>query len=593
MPFQVSPGINISEIDLTHVVPNVATSIGAIAGAFQWGPVMERTSITTENDLVKTFGKPSATSFLAFHTASNYLAYSNNLLVVRCVGDNAKNAVVGNAVAGTPFKTDNVTDYDTDIGAYEDQLFVAKYPGVLGNSLKVHAIDSAGWAASVSAGAATELQDLFKANFDRAPSTSTDVKNANGGSHVAHDEVHVMVIDEDGLWTGQPGQIIETHAYLSKAIDAKRIDGSSNYIGTVLRNESEYIYLGKSTELTELSVDAGSEVDAGAVKTGSVFKRMNSAVDTQKFPGGSLSGGHNGGAIPDNCDITSGQLRAGYALYINPEVVDVTLIIGGQAVIANDNQYLVKSIAEKRMDCIALVSPLSDDVVQTTGETDKLVAASTGIGSSSYGVLDSAWKYQYDRYNDVFRYIPMCGDIAGLCARTDFTNDAWWSPAGMTRGTIKNIVKLSWEPTKADRDKMYQNNVNPLITMKGAGVLLWGDKTLQTVPSAFDRINVRRLFIVLEKAIAIAAKAMLFEFNDEFTRAQFVNMVAPFLREVQGRRGITDFKVVCDSSNNTGQVIDTNNFVGDIYIKPARSINFIQLNFIAARTDVSFSEIGG
>ena len=314
------------------------------------------------------------------------------------------------------------------------------------------------------------------------------------------------------------------------------------------------------------------------------------------MPGGSLTNGHSGGATPEAVKFTNGQLEIGYNLFLNPEVVDVTLIIGGTVGACDGvtvekvglvNKYII-GICDTRKDCIALVSPMSTD-----NNADELVIASTNAGSSSYGVLDSSWKYQYDKYNDAFIYCPMAGDIAGLCARTDFTNDAWWSPAGMTRGQIKNIVKLAWEPNKADRDKMYQNNVNPLITMKGAGVLLWGDKTLQTVPSAFDRINVRRLFIVLEKAIAIAAKAMLFEFNDEFTRAQFVNMVAPFLREVQGRRGITDFKVVCDSSNNTGQVIDTNNFVGDIYIKPARSINFIQLNFIAARTDVSFSEIGG
>lgn len=239
--------------------------------------------------------------------------------------------------------------------------------------------------------------------------------------------------------------------------------------------------------------------------------------------------------------------------------------------------------------------PTKASVVRASAnsQVDAIKTQKTAFGSSSYGIMDSAWKYQYDRYRDIFIYVPMNADIAGLCARTDFTNDAWWSPAGLTRGTIKNIVKLSWEPTKADRDALYQAGVNPITTQSGAGVLLFGDKTMQVTPTAFDRINVRRLFIVLEKAIAIAAKAMLFEFNDEFTRAQFVNIVTPFLREVQGRRGITDFKVVCDSSNNTGQVIDTNNFVGDIYIKPARSINFIQLNFIAARTDVSFSEIGG
>jgi len=284
-----------------------------------------------------------------------------------------------------------------------------------------------------------------------------------------------------------------------------------------------------------------------------------------------------------------------YDLFKEPEVVDVTLVMGG----AGNNvvsRYIIDNISSVRKDCVAFVSPQKASVVNPTSNSsavEKLVTDNTALGSSSYAVMDGAWKYQYDRYNDVFRYIPMNGDMAGLCARTDFTHDAWWSPAGYNRGTIKNIVKLSWEANKANRDVMYQLGINPLITPRGAGVLLFGDKTMQVIPSAFDRINVRRLFIVLEKAIAIAAKSLLFEFNDEFTRAQFVNLVSPFLRDVQGRRGITDFKVVCDSSNNTGQVIDTNNFVGDIYIKPARSINFIQLNFIAARTDVSFSEIGG
>jgi phage tail sheath protein FI len=307
------------------------------------------------------------------------------------------------------------------------------------------------------------------------------------------------------------------------------------------------------------------------------------------MPGGSLTGG-----VDDN-DLSIGELTAAYALYLEPEVVDVTLVMGG-AGNTTVSRYIIDNITSVRKDCIALVSPRRASVVNPASNSAAVAALevdNTTLGSSSYAVMDGAWKYQYDRYNDVFTYVPMNGDMAGLCARTDFTNDAWWRPAGYNRGTIKNIVKLSWEANKANRDVLYQIGVNPLITPRGAGVLLFGDKTMQVLPSAFDRINVRRLFIVLEKAIAIAAKALLFEFNDEFTRAQFVNIVSPFLRDVQGRRGITDFKVVCDSSNNTGQVIDTNNFVGDIYIKPARSINFIQLNFIAARTDVSFSEIGG
>ena len=576
MPFQVSPGIVVTEQDLTTVVPNVATTIGAMAGAFQWGPVLERTQISTENDLVNTFGKPDANTATHFWTGANFLAYANNLIVVRNVSANARNSVVGDADAGTAVLVKNEDHYDTL--TYTDQLFIAKYPGALGNSLKVTAIDANGWAdATVNAD--------FIANFDRAPGTSTDVSNAGGSS----DEMHVLVQDEDGLWTGTPGYVLEKHAFVSKASDAKKIDGSSNYVVNVLKNESRYAWVGLVTKFTENSTGAGA--NAGQPKAGVTFKEFNSATAAEAVPGGSLTLG-----VDDNV-LSTGELQAGYALFQTPEVVDITLVLGGPGATSTDTatgRWIVDNVSSTRKDCVAFLSPPLNDVVNNTGsEVTALTTTNTALGSSSYAVMDSAWKYQYDRYRDVFFYCPMNGDIAGLCARTDFTNDAWWSPAGLTRGTIKNIVKLSWEATKANRDTMYPLSINPIITQKGAGIVLWGDKTMQTVPSAFDRINVRRLFIVLEKAIAIAAKSMLFEFNDEFTRSQFVNMVEPFLREVQGRRGITDFKVVCDTSNNTGQVIDTNNFVGDIYIKPNRSINYIQLNFIAARTDVSFSEIGG
>ena len=572
MAFQVSPGINISEQDLTTVVPNVATTIGAMAGGFQWGPVLERTQIGTENDLVDIFGKPDATTFEWFWTAANYLAYGNNLWVVRNVGATARNGVVGDSDAGTAVAVNNKDAYDSV--TFTDQLFVAKYPGALGNSLKVEAIDANGWAdATVNA--------TFLANFDRAPGTSTDVGNAGGAS----DEMHVIVIDEDGLWTGTPGYVLEKHAFVSKASDAKKIDGSSNYVVDVMRNESKYAYVGLVTEFTANATGAGG--DAGDTKAGTTFKEFNSATASESVPGGSMTGG-----VDDNTQ-TDALLQTGFNLYITPEVVDITLVLGG-ASSTTTGRWIVDSIAETRKDCMAFVSPLRASVVNNSGsEVSALTTDNTALGSSSYAVMDSAWKYQYDRYRDVFMYVPMNGDMAGLCARTDYSHDSWWSPAGLNRGAIKNIVKLSWEATKANRDTMYPISINPIITQTGAGVVLWGDKTMQTVPSAFDRINVRRLFIVLEKAISIAAKAMLFEFNDEFTRAQFTNMVAPFLREVQGRRGITDFKVVCDSSNNTGQIIDTNQFVGDIFIKPARSINYIQLNFIAARSDVSFSEIGG
>ena len=577
MAFQVSPGINISEQDLTTVVPNVATTIGAMAGGFQWGPVLERTQIGTENDLVDIFGKPNADTFEWFWTAANYLAYGNNLWVVRNVGANALNAVVGDNDAGTAVLAKNKDHYDGI--TFTDQLFVAKYPGALGNSLKVQAIDVDGWADST-------VNAEFIANFDGPPGTSPDVANANGSaSFVANDEMHVLVTDEGGLWTGTPGYVLEKHAFVSKASDAKKFDGSSNYVVNVMRNESKYAYVGNVLQFTTNST--GTEKAAGLAKTGGAFLTFNSSTASESVPGGSMTLG-----VDDNT-MTDSLLQAGFTLYQTPEVVDITLLLGG-ASSTTTGRWIIDNIAVTRKDCMAFVSPASTSVVNNSGsEVADLTTDNTALGSSNYAVMDSAWKYQYDRYRDTFMYVPMNGDIAGLCARTDYSHDSWWSPAGLNRGTIKNIVKLSWEATKANRDTMYPLSINPIITQTGAGVVLWGDKTMQVVPSAFDRINVRRLFIVLEKAIAVAAKAMLFEFNDEFTRAQFVNMVAPFLREVQGRRGITDFKVVCDSSNNTGQIIDTNQFVGDIFIKPARSINYIQLNFIAARSDVSFSEIGG
>ena len=577
MAFQVSPGINISEQDLTTVVPNVATTIGAMAGGFQWGPVLERTQIGTENDLVDIFGKPNADTFEWFWTAANYLAYGNNLWVVRNVGANALNAVVGDNDAGTAVLAKNKDHYDGV--TFTDQLFIAKYPGALGNSLKVQAIDVDGWADST-------VNAEFIANFDGPPGTSPDVANANGSaSFVANDEMHVLVIDEGGLWTGTPGYVLEKHAFVSKASDAKKFDGSSNYVVDVMRNESKYAYVGNVLQFTTNST--GTEKAAGLAKTGGAFLTFNSSTASESVPGGAMTLG-----VDDNT-MTDSLLQAGFTLYQTPEVVDITLLLGG-ASSTTTGRWIIDNIAVTRKDCMAFVSPASTSVVNNSGsEVADLTTDNTALGSSNYAVMDSAWKYQYDRYRDTFMYVPMNGDIAGLCARTDYSHDSWWSPAGLNRGTIKNIVKLSWEATKANRDTMYPLSINPIITQTGAGVVLWGDKTMQVVPSAFDRINVRRLFIVLEKAIAIAAKAMLFEFNDEFTRAQFVNMVAPFLREVQGRRGITDFKVVCDSSNNTGQIIDTNQFVGDIFIKPARSINYIQLNFIAARSDVSFSEIGG
>jgi len=586
MAFQVSPGINITEKDLTTVVPNVSTNIGAFVGAFQWGPVSYRTTITTENDLVDLFGKPNLATQEHFWSAANYLAYANNLVVVGVKAADARNSVVGDSDVGTAVKVDNSDHYDSL--TFTDQLFVAKYPGAKGNSLKVQAIDSNGWADST-------VNADFLANFDNAPGTSNDAAYANGWDGVSakptiEDEMHILVIDEDGLFAGVAGEVLERWAYVSKASDAKRIDGSSNYVVDVMRNESKYAYVGLVTQFTTNTT--GSEKAAGNPKAGGAFLTFNSATASESVPGGSLTLG------VDGATVGATELIAGWDYFNTPETSDVTLLIAGPGGTAADVTVAAKAItiADGRRDCIAFVSPPKTTVVHAALDSQVGVITTnktTMNQNNSYGVMDSAWKYQYDRYQDKFIYVPMNGDIAGLCARLDHTHDAWWSPAGLNRGAIKNIVKLSWEPTKANRDALYKIGVNPLVTQTGAGVLLWGDKTMQPTPTAFDRINVRRLFIVMRKAISNAAKSMLFEFNDEFTRSQFVNMVEPFLREIQGRRGITDFKVVCDGSNNTGTVIDNNNFVGDVYVKPSRSINYIQLNFIAARTDVNFTEIGG
>ena len=598
MPFQISPGINITEKDLTTVVPNVATTIGGIVGEFGWGPALERTRITSENELVELYGEPDANNFEWFWPAANYLAYGNNLLVVRAIETSALNSSVASAgTAGTGLLLENTDQYETKLGSLVD-LFYAKYPGVRGDSLEVLAIDAAGWtvaetgkAASLiarAAGTATtiQLQQLkFLENFQGTPGTSADALNSGG----SNDEMHVMVIDKQGSFTNVSGEVLEIHPFVSKAIDARRVDGSNNYVVNVLKNESRYAYAGNPSAFTTENTEDSVNSVVSSLKT-STFRNLT--VVANSVIGGQLTTGNNGAAIEGT------EIQLAYEQFDNADIVDVTLLMAGGSSGQNDAIETAKkiiAIAEARKDCVAFVSPQKSSVVGQTSNTlitAAIVTDKSAIGASNYGIMDSAWKYQYDRYRDVFVNVPMNGDMAGLCARTDFTDDPWFSPAGYTRGSIKNIVKTTWEPRAADRDELYRNSVNPLVTQLGAGVILFGDKTMQVNPSAFDRINVRRLFIVLEKAISIAARQMLFEFNDPFTRAQFVNLIAPYLREIKGRRGITDFKVVCDSTNNTGQVVDTNNFVGDIFVKPTRSINFIQLNFVATRSDVSFSEVG-
>jgi hypothetical protein len=701
--FQLSPGINISEIDLTTVVPPVATTVGAIAGVFRWGPVNDRVLVTSENDLVARFGKPANLNAETFFTAANFLSYSNALYVVRAgntTSNSTLSAVAGPAVteSNSAVSIMNDDDYETKVGDFPDAvIYVARHPGAIGNSLKVSVCDSAtaynstielpivsnstvntavsyvnatsvgtsfnlsvgnnvgvisianggGWSPSstnaidyansvsgfypklsvgdyievgnnslgkqylkiTEVGSITPVNtgetftgtvtinltfdqplklaaDIAGANsiaryweyfnqVDAAPGTSTFV-SVNGNS-AAVDELHLVVVDQDGEFTGSPGLVLEKFTGLSRAEDAKLSDGSTNYYKTVINEQSQYI---------RWANDRNAVPSANALQVASAG---NTTPLTLSFEYGTDN---------DEASAPFTQIASAYDRFASAEDVDISLVLTGRSRGGTNGEqlanYLIDNIAEVRKDCVVFVSPTKADVVNNPSDaTDDVVTFRNSLRSTSFAVMDSGYKYQYDKYNDLYRFVPLNGDIAGLCVRTDNVRDPWYSPAGANRGSIRNVVKLPYNPNKAQRDQLYKNGVNPVITQPGQGTLLFGDKTLLARPSAFDRINVRRLFIVLEKAISTAAKNFLFEFNDEFTRTQFRNLIEPFLRDVQGRRGIYDFKVVCDDTNNTPEVIDSGRFVGDIYIKPARSINFIQLNFVAVRSGIEFSEIVG
>jgi len=567
MSFQVSPGVEVREIDLTNIVPAVSSSIGGIAGAFAWGPVEEIVTVGSEKELVNIFGRPTDDTYKYFMPAAQFLQYTNALKVVRATQAGMLNADSD----GTGVLVKNSEDRENKTLTAE---YVAKYPGVLGNGLKVVVCTNATAFEDSSFSDYAEL-------FDFAPGISDFAANRGLTANTAGDngdELHIVVIDEDGSWTGSEGQVLEIFQGLSQASDARRSDGSSNYYADVVNRSSKYIWFGAHDDTL---TDAGEAI-ASAGSAG--YATTDSAISY------SLSGGVDG-----TTDITSGELSSAYDLFADAETVDVNLLIGTEVGEADAITYAnaMIAIAESRKDVVVFLSPaIADTVSNITAVTDVKDWA-TGITSSSYAVLDSTALYVYDKYNDTFRWTVASGSVAGLCAFTDSVSDPWFSPAGFTRGQIRGVTKIAFNPKKADRDTLYKARVNPIVAFPGEGIVLYGDKTALSKPSAFDRINVRRLFITLEKAVATAAKFQLFEFNDEFTQAQFRNLVEPFLRDVQGRRGITDFAVICDGTNNTPEVIDSNRFVADIYVKPARSINFIQLNFIATRTGVEFSEIVG
>ena len=867
MAFQVSPGINVSEIDLTTTVPALATTVGGFGGVFRWGPVGKFVLVDSENTLANRFGKPTSDNYETFYTAANFLSYGNALYVSRAatttgfantstitldgdvslaangtaLGLTAGLRVQGDGIAEDTFVTAvtnsaitiskaatasasallsffaNATTLSAYAGntaavvasnvvirnseefenkgatntAFTGTEFVARYPGALGNSLKVSMCDSAtqyaetvtfetnttwgsttantyaladltsatmsiavgsntanvvfvwsgddfadrvaasagaravgsngvsanfislatantlftngdtvwyakgnsstansiqglsegtsyfitganttGFTLSLTSGGAnvaisngaansvvyftkqsatdlgltlaqarlavTALKDkitvgdyievgntsigkqnmkvtsegaqaddgtniFFNIGFDTTWNKSTNfsgtslkrqweyfnvVESAPGVSssmtnagRTVTDEVSVVVVDEDGLISGTPGQVLEIYQNLSRATDAKKDDGTTNYYKTAINDFSRWIW-------------ATNDRDGAASNTlSNVANSTNTTTYTRSFVRGTDGANES--------TVSMAALGSAYDLFADASTVDVSLILQGKAIGTNDVQlanYLIDNIAEVRKDCVVFVSPAYSDVVGINVENQQaqnIVDFRNALRNTSYAFLDSGYKYQYDKYADVYRYIPLNGDMAGITARSDSVRDPWFSPAGFTRGQVKNLVKLAFSPSKSERDLLYKNDVNPVVTFPGQGTVLYGDKTLLGRTSAFDRINVRRLFIVLEKAIATASNSTLFEFNDEFTRSQFRNLVEPYLRDVQGRRGIVDFRVVCDETNNTAEVIDSNRFVGDIYIKPAKSINFIQLNFVAVRSGVEFNEIAG
>ena len=583
----ISPGITFTEQDQTLSPVASGTTLGGFVGSFSWGAVLDITDISSENELVASFGKRTTNTFVSFFTAANFLSYGSSLKNVRVVGTGATNAsskpvatFSGNGtltnftlpyapisvtsiivkvggvvqtpttaytVSGTTLTfttapttgTNNVTVTEKQLIKNETHFSTltglvssvyAKYAGEYGNSLKVILADSTSF---------TSLSTGEKALFSDTP-TGTEIMFA--------------VIDEDGVFSGTAGTLLEKKEFLSTVSTDKFDTGESKYYKTYINRTSKYI------------VSTGTITDFSTGKASLV----------------------NG--VSDDA-LTDAMFQAGAGLFADSQLAPVSLFMCG-GVSSTSAAYAIQNIANVRKDLLVFVSPDMDSVVNNSGEeVNDIKTYRTACGSSSYAVMDSGWKYQYDVYNDTYRWIPLNGDIAGLCVNADLVSDPWVSPAGYNRGYIKNVVKLAWNPNKSQRDELQKVYVNPVITEIGQGTLLLGDKTLVSRPSSFDSISVRRLFIYVEQAINNAAKFVLFEFNDEVTRANLKNSIEPFLRDVQGRRGIIEFKVVCDKTNNTSGVIDTYNLVADIFIKPNKPARYIKLNYIATRDSITLQSI--
>ena len=546
MAGQVSPGIVLRERDLTaQTIINTQSNTAALVGLFEKGPVGVITNITSERELLDTFGGPNGNNYQDWFTASTFLSYGGQLLIIRIAASNAKNATADvDGTTGTGVLISSDAEYQTDYSTYA-WAFAARTAGAWGNGIRVAFIDKtiASYATAVIHEDA-DGNDVFWSAY------------AGDFTFTANGSCHIAVLDANN-------NILELYPYLSLSPTAVDGEGASLYYVNVLASRSRYVYAG----------DALAAPGAETFVFGSGADDYTAAVS----------------------DYTSG-----YELFADTEYIDVNFVLVGGS-LANQNDTVTKaqsaiSIATERKDCIAFVSPYNNFLAlsSTSAQRDAIIAFFDQLGNSnSYTVFDSGYKYVYDRYNDVYRYVPCCGDIAGLCVQTSETLEDWYSPAGIQRGNLRGVVKLAYVPGKNDRDKLYQKRINPITSFPGQGVVLFGDKTALGTPSAFDRINVRRLFLAIEKRIGNLAKNVLFELNDDSTRSTFSNAVTSYMTEVKAKRGVTDFLVVCDESNNTPDVIDRNEFVAEIYVKPSRSINFITITFVATRTGVAFAEVVG
>lgn len=609
MSFGISPSITVREIDLTVTAQEQVSSLGSFAGKFRWGPVLQRQLVSNEDDLAVQFGIPSAGNAVDFLTLASFFAYSSGANVVR-IGNvtDMKNAVS----SGTAVAILNDDAYDqSDVGLSAIH-YVARFPGALGNSLAVATCTSAAEFESALPGDFTfavsprsnlvaytpDAAEVLTAYFnvgdalvvdgvrytviavaaaqltlDRiyvGSATPTTVLRrwayaSSFGSAPVSGKIHAVVVDKGGEFTREAGEILETFASMSLTAGAKYEDGTSSYYVDVINTQSQFVRVGGADPLT---VNSGEK------------------VALVQFVGG----------VDGFDDLGVDDYIAGYELFKNAEEVDAPLLISGDAtsndaVLAN---YIIQNIAEIRKDTMVFVSPQFASVVNNrNGEVNDIKADRDNLPSTSFAAMDSGWKYMFDKYNGVYRWVPLNGDHAGLYARVDREREAWYSAGGPQRGLIKNAVKLAWSPTLEQRDVLYTSGINPVTDFPGLGPTMFGDKTLLDSTSAFSRINVRRLFNVLETTIARAARELLFEFNDEFSQNRFVSIVEPFLRDVKGRRGITDYAVVADERVNTPAVVAANRFVGQIYVQPVYSINFIRLDFVAVGPTVSFTEVVG